>query len=93
MAARAFLQAYLGNQEDANALTLEASPVAQAVREFMAERIEWIGTATELLGELEAITDEKTTRQKSWPASGRTLSNTLRRPRPEPAGGGHRRDL
>ena len=31
----AFLAAYLGNQKDANDLTLEASPVAQAVREFM----------------------------------------------------------
>ena len=34
----AFLAAYGGNQQDANDLTLEASPVAQAVREFMQKR-------------------------------------------------------
>jgi hypothetical protein len=76
----AFLKAYAGNQQDANDLTLEASPVAQALREFMEKHNErWTGTATHLLNELEAITDEKTRKQKSWPASGRTLSNNLRR--------------
>jgi hypothetical protein len=74
-----FMAAYRGNQKDANDLTLDASPVAQAVREFMDKRTEWIGTATELLTVLEEITDEKTRRQKSWPASARTLSNVLRR--------------
>jgi hypothetical protein len=74
-----FMAAYRGNQKDANDLTLDASPVAQAVREFMDTRSEWIGTATELLTALEEITDEKTPRQKSWPASARTLSNVLRR--------------
>jgi hypothetical protein len=81
----AFITAYSGSQADANALALEASPVAQALRDFMelrTKRMEtapWWGTATKLLGELETITDEKTKRQKSWPASARTLSNTLRR--------------
>jgi hypothetical protein len=76
----AFLTAYYANQESANDVTLEASPVAQALRDFMKERTEpWIGTATELLGELESVVKEKTTKQKTWPGSGQTLSNDLRR--------------
>jgi hypothetical protein len=53
--------------------------VAQAVRDFMMERATWIGTATELLGELGAVVNEKTTKQKTWPGSGQALSNDLRR--------------
>lgn len=76
----AFLAAYRANQENANDVTLEASPVAQAVRDFMKGRTSpWVGTATELLGELETVVTEKTTKQKSWPGSGQTLSNQLRR--------------
>ena len=75
----AFLAAYAGNQENANDVTLEASAVAQAVRDLMAERATWIGTATELLGELEGVVNEKTTKQKTWPGSGQALSNELRR--------------
>jgi hypothetical protein len=75
----AFLAAYRANQENANDVTLEASPVAQAVRDFMQGRPMWVGTATELLGELETVVNEKTTKQKSWPGSGQTLSNQLRR--------------
>jgi hypothetical protein len=76
----AFLTAYVCNQLDANALTLEASPVAQAVREFMQPRTErWSGTATALLIELDGLTSEQVRRQKVWPASARKLSNDLRR--------------
>jgi hypothetical protein len=79
-APEAFLTAYAGNQDDANDLTLEASPVAQAVRELMREQTEpWTSTATELLTALEELTDEKTRRQKSWPGSGRAMANDLRR--------------
>ena len=53
--------------------------MAQAVRDLMAERATWIGTATELLGELEGVVNEKTTKQKTWPGSGQALSNELRR--------------
>jgi hypothetical protein len=76
----AFLAIYQANQANANDVTLEASPVAQAVRDLMKEHTSaWVGTATALLGELESIVNEKTTKQKSWPGSGQTLSNELRR--------------
>lgn len=76
----AFLDAYSNNRVDANDLTLEASPVAQAVRDFMQERGEpWTGSATELLTELEGVTTEKIRKLKTWPTSGQTLSGVLRR--------------
>jgi hypothetical protein len=76
----AFLTAYAGNQTDANEMTLDASPVAQAVRDLTQGRTEpWVGTASELLNALEEIIDERTRNQKSWPASGRVLANDLRR--------------
>jgi hypothetical protein len=76
----AFLRAYTANQIDANDLTLEASPPAQALLTLVSKRPgPWMGTATELLHDLEEITDEKTRKQKSWPGSAGTLSNVLRR--------------
>lgn len=76
----AFLAAYAGNQRDANDLTLEASPVAQALRDLMVNNAAvWLGTATDLLKALEALTDEQVRKQKSWPSSARMLSNVLRR--------------
>jgi hypothetical protein len=78
--AGAFLRAYSANQNEANDLTLEASPPAQALLTLMSTRTDpWAGTATELLHDLEEITDEKTRKQKSWPGSAGTLSNVLRR--------------
>ena len=76
----AFLRAYTANQNDANDLTLEASPPVQALLVLLSKRTDlWVGTATQLLHDLEEITDEKTRKQKSWPGSAGTLSNVLRR--------------
>ena len=73
-----FIKAYAGNQESANELTLEASPVAGPLRELL-EAGEWKGTATELLVVLDRRVTESTKRLKSWPKDGRALSNALRR--------------
>jgi hypothetical protein len=73
----AFLQAYTGNRTSANDLALEASPVTLAIRQVCAAG--WLGTATELLNELNAVADDGTRRQKNWPSSSRSLSNILRR--------------
>lgn len=74
----AFMRAYSENRESANELTLEASPVAAAVRE-LAESSEWAGIASELLDVLNERANEKTRRQKAWPTTPRALSNALRR--------------
>ena len=86
-----FLDAYHGVREAAYDLTLEASPVAPFIRQFITSRGQWTGTASELLAELEALaaggpTRQGTmqvrsdvTKQKAWPKNGRALSNVLRR--------------
>lgn len=71
----AFLRAYTVNRRSANELPLE-TPVADAVRKLL---LPWTGTATELLKTLESGTDERARQSKGWPASGRSLSNALRR--------------
>jgi hypothetical protein len=60
-------------------ITLEASPVAEAVRELMASRAEWEGTSKELLAALAAAVGEQVANSKRWPTSPRKLSGQLRR--------------
>lgn len=73
-----FLAAYRTNQTQANALTLEASPIAGAVRE-VAQAGGFQGTAGELLAELADRVEEADTRKRTWPASPQTLGADLRR--------------
>jgi hypothetical protein len=75
--AGSFMHAYTTNREAANELTLEASPVAAIIREKLS--LPARATATELLFQLETLADDKAKRSKSWPGSGRVLSNALRR--------------
>jgi hypothetical protein len=89
--AQDFLDTYEGVRAAAYELTLEASPVAPFIRQFITSRGQWTGTASELLAELEALaagvpTPQGTmqvrsdvTKQKGWPKNGRALSNALRR--------------
>jgi hypothetical protein len=73
-----FMEAYSGNREAANELALDASPVSMPLRSLV-DRGPWTGTATELLKELDDLVGEGVTKRKSWPKTGRTLSNTIRR--------------
>jgi hypothetical protein len=74
-----FMSVYERNQERANTLALEASALAAALMSFMAGRMSWKGTATELLEELNRISSESARRQLSWPKGPRALSGSLRR--------------
>ena len=71
----AFIRAYTENQEAANEMTLEASPVAAAIRSLDS----FEGTATELLAKLDDLINDKISALKTWPKSGRALANALRR--------------
>ena len=75
----AFLDAYTGNRESANELTLESSAVVPPLRLLVAQKGIWEGTATGLLEELNERVDDKTQRQKGWPSNARALGNALRR--------------
>jgi hypothetical protein len=70
-----FLRAYQANRAAANDLSLE-TPVAEAVLRIS---VPWMGTASELLKELDLLADERAKKLKTWPGSGRALSNALRR--------------
>jgi hypothetical protein len=72
-----FMEAYDTNRAAANDLALEASPVAQAIRQCCGEG--WLGTATELLNLLNEGTSEAIRKQKHWPSNGTALSGALRR--------------
>jgi hypothetical protein len=78
-----FLDAYTANRNDANELTLEASPITAPLRAMVgkwseeAESSQY--TAATLLAELELEADESTQHQSSWPKNARALSQVLRR--------------
>jgi hypothetical protein len=74
-----FWSAYCGNRDEAVENVIEADPVAAAVRAVIAERTEWTGTASDLLGALSEAAGERVAKSKTWPASPRALSGRLRR--------------
>jgi hypothetical protein len=75
--AEAFEAAYLGNRYTANATTLEASEVAQALLNLIERAGGWRGTATELLQVLRTTGGKG--RNEQFPKSADKLSSTLRR--------------
>jgi hypothetical protein len=76
----AFLAAYNENRGAANEQALDSALIASPIHRLMVDRIQWIGTAKELLDEREARhSDERTRKRKEWPQSPRKLSGDLRR--------------
>src|SRR5439155_4225183 len=74
-----FWAAYTGNRDDAVNQVIDADAVAAAVRRLMEARVDWNGTASELLGALAYQEGERVARSKSWPSSPQALSGRLRR--------------
>lgn len=74
-----FMQAYDQNRADAVVSVIEADPVAVAVRDFMAVRTVWTGTASDLLGALSVIAGERIAKSKAWPPDAPRLGGRLRR--------------
>lgn len=58
---------------------IDADPIATAVRAMMATRTKWTGTASDLLGPLAEVADERVAKSKNWPDTPRALSGRLRR--------------
>jgi hypothetical protein len=76
----AFLAAYGKNRDAAHDLALEASAVGPILLEIMArERLEWEGTAAELLDMLGVKAGERAQKSRAWPGNPHALSNGLRR--------------
>jgi hypothetical protein len=77
--AETFAKAYDANRAEAVETVIESDPVATALRSFMAERTEWAGTASDLLGALSLLVSEPERRGKAWPTAPNKLSGRLRR--------------
>jgi hypothetical protein len=77
--AGAFLRSYAGNQQDANELALEASPLTGPLRQLADRPGGWEGTATVLLGELGTLVTEEARKRPDWPKRSNLLSGQLRR--------------
>jgi hypothetical protein len=58
---------------------IDASPVAQALVEFMQGRQEWTGTAKQLLDAITPVSIDPGSPPRGWPVSGRGMSAVLTR--------------
>jgi len=85
-----FLSAYTGNVGAQNEEALAASPVGEAVQNFLADQSVWSGSASDLLRALDARREAGKAAPTEWPKNGRALSGQLRRiaPNLRAAGGG-----
>lgn len=81
--AGSFMEAYGDNRATAHETALEASPVGQAILQFMEYHDGWQGSATDLLVELEKLVDEKTSKRRDWAGTARSLGKALTRLAPE----------
>jgi hypothetical protein len=79
LAEGAFITAYSGNRQGANELAIESSPVAGPLLALMESTAEWTGTASELLGALDAKADDRTRRLHGWPKGPRALAGIINR--------------
>jgi len=78
-----FLQAYYNNIKTQNEQVIEGNPVASCLMEFMGDKSDWEGTASELLEELNKVAEELkiNLNSKSWVKTPQLLArklNTLR---------------
>lgn len=81
--ADSFLRVYEGNRQEAHVTALESSPVAMALKRFMASQQRWQGTVSELLEELDHLVDDKTRLGKDWTGNSRSLGRALKRLAPD----------
>jgi hypothetical protein len=72
----AFEAAYANNRRDAIENIVEADPVAARVREIMADRAQWAGSASDLLL---AGANVGSGNRSGWPKNPRALAGRLRR--------------
>ncbi|MFC1580019.1 hypothetical protein ACFL4N_03815 [Thermodesulfobacteriota bacterium] len=77
-----FTEAYAENRGNVIEASIDEDIIGAAIRAWVNSwtiRAEWEGSASGLLGELEATVDEKTTKLKGWPKAPNALSRRLNR--------------
>jgi hypothetical protein len=76
---------YEANRRAATEIAVEADPVAACVREIMAERSSWAGSAADLLpAGANRSRDDVTVGGPGWPKNPRALAGRLRRAQTQP---------
>lgn len=78
-----FMKAYTENQRGTSLVAVESAAIAPALLQFMENRLDWNGTATELLTELTSIVDQHLRERREWPSNPRKFSGDLRRLAPD----------
>jgi hypothetical protein len=73
-----FMKYYSRNRDSANAVALEASPVATLIIELVKKSC-WQGTAEELLRKLSDMAPEDVRKRRLWPKTPKVVSGMLRR--------------
>ncbi|MGA2937623.1 MAG: hypothetical protein ABSF52_11060 [Syntrophobacteraceae bacterium] len=74
-----FMKAYTGNRANAVKLALDVDIVACWIRQFMGDKSQWEGTATDLLSALRDLVPEDTRKLREWPKAPNSLGHRLRR--------------
>jgi hypothetical protein len=77
-----FAQAYEGNLKGMNRKGLEASLVATRLLQFMENKPQWHGTASELLATLTTFGERTNPTRHQWPQTPHHLSQELKRLHP-----------
>jgi len=72
-----FLEAYYSNMDHRNQEIIASNPISEALVTFMNDKLDWQGTPSELLDELELIVNERTRKSKGWPKDVRWLIRRL----------------
>jgi hypothetical protein len=73
-------RAYAANRRAAIEGVIEADPVAACMRDMMADRQHWSGTASDLLRDADALQrNQVSIRRPDWPRTPRALAGRLRR--------------
>ncbi len=76
----AVLSAYAGNRAASADVALESAATGPALLALMESEVAWIGTAAELLAELEQHhADDRTKRRPDWPKTPQAMGGALRR--------------
>lgn len=77
--AGSFMAAFDANRAELIDNVIAADPVASALLGFMEGRLEWQGSASELLGALAELAGDHAARSKSWPRTSSALSGKIKR--------------
>ncbi|NJK29798.1 MAG: hypothetical protein HC940_06435 [Acaryochloris sp. SU_5_25] len=78
-----FMQVFERNRESSRQVILEASPLAEAIQALLNQELNWKGTSTQLLRDLEPYAEESVVRSRYWPKASNSLKRQLNRLKPD----------